>query len=1291
MNCIKLSTLKTIPGETIIEDNKTEFYTAGKDTMQTLGTCELQFRIGDYQTTQTFHIIPQLSQNMILGTPFLKSAGAKMDFQSSTISFEPHHEIQAISEVTITPTQSAIMQCQLLGEELPNGLTMLIPHTAKDELEINRSVVTAINNRVPLCITNNSDHDITISPGETLTRILPLSADQCPTNEIQMNDDLGQCTHTNTPTQIQHVKSVHSTPQDIQNHLFKEYQITVPRLENQQDTDKLQQILYENRDAYIDSTGQLGFNSTITHKINMKSDVPPIAKQPFRMAPHIKEALDKQVKKLLKMNVIAEQESSWASPLIAIKKQSPKSQRHMNSDKTPEYRLCIDLRYVNANSIPTISHINNVQDMLDAIGQQKAHFFSSLDLKSAFFQQGLSPESRQYCAFLWNRKSYVWLAAPQGLASSPYYFQRLMNHVLDKQLQTGKVFCYIDDILVVTNSLSEHLEILADTLKAIKAANLKLCGKKCTYVQSEIEFLGFNINHEGITLATKHVQAIREYPQPKSKKQVKTYLGLLSYFRKWLPHRGKLIAPLTDLTKKDATFSWTPEHQACFEQINSILTSEPILKFPDFSKEFIVITGASSIAIGAVLCQTYDGEDLPVAFAGRSTTCAEKNYSATDIEALAVVYAAKTFHPYLQTKPFTILTDHNALLRIFKGNAELSGKLARYSMLLNEYQFDIKHLRGKYNLVADALSRTAHSSNHSPADCDIEDFPSYITAVTRQQSRRDAEREKEISAKPQDPESNESSTSISDPQSPENTGEEASDHTPSNSESAQSSKDISDPDLPTEVLSRTDGSDSQEDGHKTLTKGDTENVDIQHLLPRAPFTLEVLRAAQIEEEFCNDLINYLDHDKMPPTLERERKCVQREMNYCTQQGILMHITNPNSGRTASSLHFVVPIPLQKKLIRFYHEGDLSPHLGIDKTAEIIRERFSFRRLYEQVREIVGACDICLRVKPATRVANRTPTLYETTEDVFQRCHSDFAGPLTPTRDGNRYICVTVDSCSGYVVTWATRTLSAEQFARDFWKNIVTVYGAPIKLVTDNGTSFRAELWQNVSKALGINMTYVSPYSPQSNGRAEAGVKSVLQILRCMCLESPHDWDFLLHSATYAINNSINCTTSLTPYNIVFGRSGRSMISPEFEIKDNTSLSEILQSMLTTQQKAIKTATDLQLQRSKERLKRKPEEKGTDELIPGCVVYWNKPNVKPVSGKLSAKHFGPFILVSRSKFTAKLRHLHTGQFVQYSVNLNQLILARHMNSEEANMKPQFSEDRVYRAKANQRDNRENDED
>lgn len=292
---------------------------------------------------------------------------------------------------------------------------------------------------------------------------------------------------------------------------------------------------------------------------------------------------------------------------------------------------------------------------------------------------------------------------PFGLKNAPSTFQRAMNAALTG-LQGMQCYVYLDDIVIYASDIEEHTKELESVFNRLRQNNLLLQPDKCEFMRKEVAYLGHIITRNGLAPNPDKIRAISNYPRPENQKQIKQFLGLIGHYRRFIKDFSKFARPLNLLLRKDSQFQWTRDHHKSFEYFKYILTHKPLLQFPDFSKEFLLTTDASSYTIGAILSQGEIGQDKPIAYASRSLNKAEINYSTIHRELLAIVWAVQHFRPYLYGRKFTILTDHRPLSWLFSCK-DPSSRLIRWRLKLEEFDYVIKYKPGRVNSNVDALSR----------------------------------------------------------------------------------------------------------------------------------------------------------------------------------------------------------------------------------------------------------------------------------------------------------------------------------------------------------------------------------------------------------------------------------------------------------------------------------------------------------------------------------------------------------------------------------------------------------
>ena len=408
------------------------------------------------------------------------------------------------------------------------------------------------------------------------------------------------------------------------------------------------------------------------------------------MLKHLNGELDK----MLALGVVQPSSSAWASPVLLVKKPSG------------EYRFCFDGRKLNSLTRHDAYPLPMVDQILNKL--TGAQYLSSIDLKAAFWQIPLEDESREKTAFVVpGRGLYEFTVLPFGLCNAAQAQQRLMDTVLGPELDPY-CFVYLDDIIISSSEFGKHLEILAEVYRRLKEANLTINLDKCEFCRSSLKYLGYVVDQEGLRTDPDKVAAILEYPLPQTVTQLRRFIGMSGWYRRFIKNFSDLSAPLTFLIKgkkKRQRLVWTPLAENCFQQIKEALVRAPVLAAPDFNKIFSIQCDASDAGLGSVLTQLDgEGNEVVVAFASRTLTALEKKYSVTEKECLAVLFAVEKFRPYIEGTKFKVITDHYSLLWLHSLK-DPTGRLARWSMKLQQYDMVLEHRKGVLNTVPDALSR----------------------------------------------------------------------------------------------------------------------------------------------------------------------------------------------------------------------------------------------------------------------------------------------------------------------------------------------------------------------------------------------------------------------------------------------------------------------------------------------------------------------------------------------------------------------------------------------------------
>lgn len=462
---------------------------------------------------------------------------------------------------------------------------------------------------------------------------------------------------------------------------------------NRDEDSKLRRILTEFHDLFYKEGDVLTSTQEVQHEIPT-NNVKAVFSKIYRY-PHVHETeIQKQISEMLKQNIIQESTSPYNSPLWIVPKK-------IDNSGIKKWRLVVDYRKLNEFTRTDKFPIPNMEGILDKLG--KAQYFSTLDLAKGFHQILVKEEDREKTAFSTPFGHYEFIRMPFGLKNAPSTFQRLMNSIL-KEYINKICIVYLDDILIFSTSLDEHLINLRKILKRLREAKLKIQMDKCNFLRKQTDFLGHILTPDGVKPNPKKVEIIQNLKLPHSQKKIKSFLGMTGFYRKFIKDYAKIAYPLTKYLKKNAKVNNNdPNFIMAFEKLKDILINPPILRFPNFNKRFKLITDASNFALGAVLTQ--DGH--PICFASRTLNVHEKNYSTIEKELLAIVWGVKYFRPYLYGVEFDLNTDHQPLkwLQAKNNGKDISPRLQRWLVHLMDYNAKIEYIKGKENHIADFLSR----------------------------------------------------------------------------------------------------------------------------------------------------------------------------------------------------------------------------------------------------------------------------------------------------------------------------------------------------------------------------------------------------------------------------------------------------------------------------------------------------------------------------------------------------------------------------------------------------------
>ena len=675
--------------------------------LNVVGVVELPLVIGSFSAVHCVYVAKDLKPPCILGRDFLCRHNCVLDLSSSPCSLSisgttvllastpfvkpPVGAVRvSLKDTTIIPPYhemvcpasipDAVSHVPAYSYGVVEGLHTF---TSKSSVDVACVIARSVDGVVPVRLANFGPSSLTVYAGTHVAEFEP--SDSSDVHVVHDNPTDPSCVVCSVGD-----VSTASLDSSYVNNLLASSNCDLSVAQR----DQLEQLLLQYRHLFCPTGDFQPTTNLVSHSIETGS-TSPIRQAPRRVSPHLFGTVTAELDKMLDAGVIQPSSSPWASPVVLVSK------------KGGGIRFCIDYRKLNAVTVRDAHPIPRIDDTLDCLAGAKV--FSTLDLKSGYWQIPMAEEDKSKTAFTTRAGLYEFNVMPFGLTNAPATFQRLMHMVL-AGLEWETCLAYMDDINVFASSFEQHLDRLSEVFRRLSSAGLTLNAAKCKLLCSSVTYLGHVISADGVSTDPGKTAAISDWVPPSTSKGVSSFLGLASYYRRFVPDFASVAAPLFQLTRRGKKFHWSSDCQHAFDRLKCLLTASPILAYPDFSRPFLLDTDASDFGIGAVLSQVHDdGKEHVVGYASHSLSKAERNYTTTRKELLAVVTFVQHFRHYLLHRPFTLHTDHGSLqwLHNFK---EPTGQLARWIERLADYNFTIQHRAGSRHRNADALSRSGEAT-----------------------------------------------------------------------------------------------------------------------------------------------------------------------------------------------------------------------------------------------------------------------------------------------------------------------------------------------------------------------------------------------------------------------------------------------------------------------------------------------------------------------------------------------------------------------------------------------------
>eukprot|EP00731_Ephydatia_muelleri_P037077 Em0391g6a len=636
----------------------------------------LNIHVGGLHVDQLFLVARDLTQECLLGADFLCANGCAIDFDARSMSAGGEVVILQFNQLGPLVCDAVVMESisipancefQLVATLMVDGkmcrksnVGILEPQPnfmERHGLAVAHSMAINRDGAIPVQMLNPGNSSIALHNGEKLGRFVPLEG---PYGVHVVEASQGRISACEKDREV--------GPEIIESLIMGVEGLSDIELE------QLRMLLCQLSSIISTSDSDIGRTRLVQHHIDTQG-ANPVKQPPRRLPFHRREEVKRMLNDMLAQGVIEPATGPWSSPVVLVQK------------KDGSTRFCVDFHQLNSLTKKDAHPLPRVDDTLDSLSG--AQWFCTIDLASGYWQVEVAEEDKEKTAFSTTFGLFQFRTMPFGLCNAPSTFQRLMERVLTG-LHWSTCLVYIDDIILFSRTVQEHFQNLTEVFRRLKQAGLKLKPRKCHLFRNKVKYLGYVVSNKGVEADTEKIQCVLDWPTPMSRKQIRQFWGLASYYRRFIHNFAQITAPLNRLLEKGKRWQWTEQCSQAFTLLKTKLTSAPLLVYPNFEEAFIVDCDASDDGLGTALSQNHQGAEYVVYYASRTLTKAERKYCATRKEMLALVWAIDQFRPYLYGRPFIVRTDHYALqwLRSFK---EPEGQVARWLERLEEYEFTVQH------------------------------------------------------------------------------------------------------------------------------------------------------------------------------------------------------------------------------------------------------------------------------------------------------------------------------------------------------------------------------------------------------------------------------------------------------------------------------------------------------------------------------------------------------------------------------------------------------------------------
>lgn len=1101
--------------------------------LNALGTCRLTVeRAGDSDCAREteFIVVHNLMHDVVLGWDFLSA-------NHVVLNCSPKHTAKIklrLKKPVNVPPHSAVCMAVKVDQPLPEGEYLFVGQCTSN-VEVSDSLLTPFSEtEIPVYIRNRSDRSITvhrrsvIGYAESVDHVETCDGEPAASDAATVT---GDGTAEVNAVSADDGRFVGKATQEI----LSEFVVGEPISGSQRD--KLASLLSSFPEVFSRGYADIGKYQGDDVDLELQSGARPQFAKPYPVPWAREDQLRSQLEELQACGVLEEGEpSDWNSPIILIPK-GPKGSKGSN-----EYRIVQDLRGLNKLLVPKQFVFPTIDEFIFSLHGWKVA--SSLDIRHAFWNLQLSQDSSKFCAFYALGKTYYPRRMPMGCMQSSYFLHLVMRKVLG---DLEGVHCYADDILLTSDSLENHYQLLHQVLTRLRFAGLKIAPEKCRLFQTKLNYLGHRITPDGVCMDPDRIQVISDMPNPRSVKEAKRAFGFFSWFRKFVPSFSQISEPLVVLCNSEKYY-WNEELDNCFRRLKDEMIGARVLSYPRRDLPFVLYTDSSTTGSGQILCQVQDGQERVIAFAGSRYSRAQRKWTIFELEVFSFIQGLKKFYKYLADVDFSWICDCRSALQILHNKDHINPRLVRWRALVSQFRFTTEHRRASQMQHVDMLSRLHESAGDTEADCQVpRDDSSGGAGLSPRCSTPASQPSRDGRGRPGELAVTGAAGQISGagapgggprsllrrppgrPPEPVSSGRAAATAAPAPAADVQV-------DAPAEgaVDGQVDVEASRLD--QEVSEGAREvNLTAADFLVQQTLKPESLVWYQKHDRNCRAIVHRLNHGKWPRFANRALRREPVE-DFALKGDILIRKCPGSEGEA------VIVWPTAKRFELMYNHHDVTDgaHGSGVKMYEVLRRYVWYPGLKRDCEDYVRSCRRCSSRKSTQQ--QHPPLLPQEASYPNETLVIDIVSLPRSTSSGRYQLLTCVDKFTGHLTCYPLDSASADHIIDKLSFHFMT-FGPPETMESDAGSNLLKNANVKVlCDYFGIQVRFSVGYHHEAVGKVERRHLDIKRRLRALSESHGADWELLLPGIVFALNNEVCSTHGFSPFFLYFLRYPHSPLS-----------------------------------------------------------------------------------------------------------------------------------------------------